>query len=69
MAKYRITIVSTDIYEADVEADNLIEAKVTAICDSSNWILSEPDSTSDVGQDHKVWDETTNRWIEAKGGE
>ena len=65
MTKYRVTIVSTDLYDADVEADSLGEAIDFAMSDSSNWILSEPDSTSEIGQDHKVWDETTSRWIEA----
>ena len=65
MPSYKITIVSTDIYDAEVEADSLEEAQQEALAEPDLWVLSTVDSSSELGDDHYVWNDVTNAWVTA----
>ena len=63
--RYKITIVTTDVYDCEVEANSLSEAKEIAL-GADNWVIDAGASGTELGYDHEVWDETTNTWEEVK---
>jgi hypothetical protein len=63
--KYKVTIVVTDIYDVEIEADTLAEAQELALADSTRWVLDESASTTELGGDHWVQDTETKKWVSA----
>jgi len=63
--KYKVTIVVTDIYDVEIEADTLAEAQDLALEDSTNWVLDEVASTAELGEDHYRLDPDTGEWTQA----
>jgi hypothetical protein len=61
--KYKVTIVVTDIYDVEIEADTLEQAQDLALEDSTRWVLDNKASTTELGGDHWVLDTTTNKWV------
>ena len=55
MSTFKITMVVTDIYDIEVEADSLEEAKDLAQWqDVSTWVKDENAGSSELGDDHKM---------------
>jgi hypothetical protein len=54
MPKYKITIVETKIYDCEVNADSLDEAKEIAVVDELNWVLDDNSGWTELGEDHRV---------------
>jgi hypothetical protein len=67
MAKYKITIVETAIYDVYVDAESLEQAKDKAIYDvgrhsKNNWFKNAEASSYEFGDDHCLWE--NNKWRE-----
>jgi hypothetical protein len=54
MPKYKVTIVETTIYDCEVEADSLDEAKEIAIDNESDWVADSNAGWTELGEDHRV---------------
>jgi len=54
MPKYKVTIVETTIYDCEVEADSLDEAKESAIDNQSDWVADSNSGWTELGEDHRV---------------
>ena len=56
MTKYRITMVVTDIYDIEVEADSLEEAQGIALDqDESTWVKDDNACSATLGDDHTAF--------------
>jgi len=68
MARYKITIIQTDIYDVEITADSLELAE--SMAEGSNpddWKLDEVSSYTTLGTDHKIYNILTNRWEQING--
>lgn len=54
MNKYCITIVETNIYEAEVEADTLEQAQDVALASPELWVKDDNASDFDFGYEHFI---------------
>ena len=55
MSTFKITMVVTDIYDIEVEADSLEEAKDLAVeQDESTWVKDTNATSADLGDDHSM---------------
>lgn len=63
--KYKVTIVVTEIYDVEIEADTLAEAQELALEDSTHWVLDEVAGTVELGSDHYRLDTDTGEWAQA----
>jgi hypothetical protein len=63
MSKYKVTMVVTNIYDVEVEADSLAEAKDKAeSIDAEYWVLDESAGSAELGDDHTTFNTYLNRW-------
>jgi hypothetical protein len=54
MPKYKVTIVETVIYDCEVEADSLDEAKEIAVNNEADWVADSDSGWTELGEDHRV---------------